>query len=121
MPKKEGAKEKAANKAQAEADARAKAAEDASWADDDKGRAKKDGKKVSWALASLLSMQLKRLFRFPPSLVILLRIVAAISVSYAGDKIIHVRRTNCVSLMRIRRVQQVGECVFRCVRQCNLA
>ena len=46
MPKKEGAKEKAANKAQAEAEARAKAAEDASWADDDKGKAKKDGKKV---------------------------------------------------------------------------
>ncbi len=46
MPKKEGAKEKAANKAQSEADARAKAAEDASWADDDRGKAKKDGKKV---------------------------------------------------------------------------
>ena len=46
MPKKEGAKEKAANKAQAEAEARAKAAEDASWAEDDKGKAKKDGKKV---------------------------------------------------------------------------
>ncbi len=46
MPKKEGAKEKAANKAQAEADARAKAAEDASWADDDRGKSKKDGKKV---------------------------------------------------------------------------
>jgi hypothetical protein len=46
MPKKEGAKEKAANKAQAEAEARAKAAEDAMWADDDRGKAKKDGKKV---------------------------------------------------------------------------
>jgi hypothetical protein len=65
MPKKEGAKEKAANKAQAEADARAKAAEDAMWADDDRGKAKKDGKKVR-AVSRLtrIARMLDRMFVF---------------------------------------------------------
>ena len=63
MPKKEGAKEKAANKAQAEADARAKAAEDAMWADDDRGKAKKDGKKVrAVSMLTLIAKMHDRMF-----------------------------------------------------------
>jgi len=59
MPKKESAKDRAANKAAEAADARAKAEEDALWADDSKSKSKKDSKKMDAEAKKLEEQQRK--------------------------------------------------------------